>query len=94
MSSNFLKYIFFTGVIFTFFVTVQTCSRPINYNRILYQTDVVVVHFDRTKDTIRNVVFFDYLYIDQMNNLVKKDGYVVSTKVKKYKYLNSEKKSL
>jgi len=29
-----------------------------------------------------------------MDNLVKKDGFVVATKVKKYKYLNSVKKSL
>jgi len=29
-----------------------------------------------------------------MDNLVKKDGFVVATKVKKYKYLNSVKKPL
>ena len=83
-----------TGIFFTFFVTSQTCSRPISNNRVLYQTDVVVVHFDLTRDTVRKVVFFDYLQIDQMDNLVKKDGFVVATKVKKYKYLNSVKKSL
>jgi hypothetical protein len=54
----------------------------------------LVVHFDRSKDTIENVIFFDYLQIDQMNNLVKKDGFVVSTKVKKFKYLRSEVKDL
>ena len=83
-----------TGIFFTFFVTSQTCSRPITHNRVLYQTDIVVVHFDLSKDTLRKVVFFDYLQIDQMDNLVKKDGFVVATKVKKYKYLNSVKKSL
>jgi hypothetical protein len=60
----------------------------------LYVSDVVVVHSDRTRDTIRKVVFFDYLMIDQMDNLVKKDGFVVSQKVKKFKYINTEKKGL
>jgi hypothetical protein len=83
-----------TGIFFTFFVTSQTCSRPITHNRVLYQTDIIVVHFDLSKDTLRKVVFFDYLQIDQMDNLVKKDGFVVASKVKKYKYLNSVKKSL
>jgi hypothetical protein len=54
----------------------------------------MVVHFDKSKDTIENVVFFDYLQIDQMNNLIKKNGIVVSTKVKKFKYLRSEVKDL
>jgi hypothetical protein len=94
MLDKFFKYIFLTGIFFTFFVTSQTCSRPITHNRVLYQTDIVVVHFDLTRDTVRKVVFFDYLQIDQMDNLVKKDGFVVATKVKKYKYLNSVKKSL
>jgi hypothetical protein len=94
MLDKFFKYIFLTGIFFTFFVTSQTCSRPITHNRVLYQTDIVVVHFDLSKDTLRKVVFFDYLQIDQMDNLVKKDGFVVATKVKKYKYLNSVKKSL
>jgi len=94
MLDKILKYVFLTGVFFTFFATIQTCSRPISHNRTLYQTDVVVVHFDLTRDTVKNVVFFDYLQIDHMNNLIKKDGFVVATKVKKYKYLNSQKKSL
>jgi hypothetical protein len=94
MLDKFFKYIFLTGIFFTFFVTSQTCSRPITHNRVLYQTDIVVVHFDLSKDTLRKVVFFDYLQIDQMDNLVKKDGFVVASKVKKYKYLNSVKKSL
>jgi hypothetical protein len=94
MLDKFFKYIFLTGIFFTFFVTSQTCSRPITHNRVLYQTDIIVVHFDLSKDTLRKVVFFDYLQIDQMDNLVKKDGFVVASKVKKYKYLNSVKKSL
>jgi hypothetical protein len=94
MRDKVLKYIFLTGVIFIGFLTVHTCSKPLMSNKTLYQSDVLVVHFDRSKDTIKNVVFFDYLYIDQMNNLVKKDGFIVSTKVKKYKYLNSVKKDL
>ena len=94
MSDKLFKYIFLTGIIFTFFVTAQTCTRPITHNRVLYQTDVLVVHYDLSRDTIRKVVFFDYLQIDQMDNLVKKDGFVVATKVKKYKYLNSVKKPL
>ena len=94
MLDKFFKYIFLTGIFFTFFVTSQTCSRPITHNRVLYQTDIVVVHFDLTRDTVRKVVFFDYLQIDQMDNLVKKDGFVVSQKVKKFKYINTEKKGL
>ena len=94
MLDKFFKYIFLTGIFFTFFVTSQTCSRPITHNRVLYQTDIVVVHFDLTRDTVRKVVFFDYLQIDQMDNLVKKDGFVVSQKVKKFKYINTVKKGL
>lgn len=94
MSSKLVKYLFLTGIFFLVFITIQTCSRPILRNKTLYETDVLVVHFDRTSDTIKNVVFFDYLQIDHMNNLVKKDGFVVSTKVKKFKYLRSEIKNL
>jgi hypothetical protein len=53
MLDKFFKYIFLTGIFFTFFVTSQTCSRPITHNRVLYQTDIVVVHFDLSKDTLR-----------------------------------------
>ena len=94
MSSKFVKYLFLTGIFFLIFITIQTCSRPILRNKTLYETDLLVVHFDRSRDTIKNVVFFDYLMIDQMNNLVKKDGFVVSTKVKKFKYLRSEVNNL
>jgi hypothetical protein len=94
MYSKFAKYLFLTGIFFLLFITIQTCSRPILHNKTLYDTDILVVHFDKSKDTIENVVFFDYLQIDQMNNLIKKNGIVVSTKVKKFKYLRSEVKDL
>jgi len=94
MYSKLAKYLFLTGIFFLLFITIQTCSRPILHNKTLYDTDILVVHFDKTRDTIENVVFFDYLQIDQMNNLVKKNGIVVSTKVKKFKYLRSEVKDL
>ena len=94
MYSKFAKYLFLTGIFFLIFVTIQTCSPPVLRNKTLYDTDILVVHFDRTRDTIENVVFFDYLQIDQMNNLVNKHGFVVSTKVKKFKYLRSEVKNL
>jgi hypothetical protein len=94
MQFNFSKYLFLTGFFLIVLLSIQTCSRPLLSNRQLYVSDVVVVHSDRTRDTIRKVVFFDYLMIDQMDNLVKKDGFVVASKVKKYKYLNSVKKSL
>ncbi len=94
MYSKLAKYLFLTGIFFLLFITIQTCSRPILHNKTLYDTDIMVVHFDKSKDTIENVVFFDYLQIDQMNNLIKKNGIVVSTKVKKFKYLRSEVKDL
>ena len=94
MYSKFAKYLFLTGIFLHIFVTIQTCSPPVLRNKTLYDTDILVVHFDRTRDTIENVVFFDYLQIDQMNNLVNKHGFVVSTKVKKFKYLRSEVKKL
>jgi hypothetical protein len=94
MYSKLAKYLFLTGIFFLLFITIQTCSRPILHNKTLYDTDILVVHFDKSKDTIENVVFFDYLQIDQMNNLIKKNGIVVSTKVKKFKYLRSEVKNL
>jgi hypothetical protein len=94
MYSKLAKYLFLTGIFFLFFITIQTCSRPILHNKTLYDTDILVVHFDKSRDTIENVVFFDYLQIDQMNNLIKKNGIVVSTKVKKFKYLRSEVKDL
>jgi hypothetical protein len=94
MYSKLAKYLFLTGIFFLLFITIQTCSRPILHNKTLYDTDILVVHFDKSKDTIENVVFFDYLQIDQMNNLIKKNGIVVSTKVKKFKYLRSEVKDL
>ena len=94
MYSKLAKYLFLTGIFFLIFMTIQTCSPPVLRNKTLYETDVLVVHFDRTRDTIKNVVFFDYLQIDRMNNLIKKDGFVVSTKVKKFKYLRSEVKKL
>jgi hypothetical protein len=94
MYSKLAKYLFLTGIFFLFFITIQTCSRPILHNKTLYDTDILVVHFDKSRDTIENVVFFDYLQIDQMNNLIKKNGIVVSTKVKKFKYLRSEIKDL
>ncbi len=94
MYSKLAKYLFLTGIFFLLFITIQTCSRPILHNKTLYDTDILVVHFDKSKDTIENVVFFDYLQIDQMNNLIKKNGIVVSTKVKKFKYLRSEIKDL
>ena len=94
MYSKLAKYLFLTGIFFLIFVTIQTCSPPVLRNKTLYETDVLVVHFDRTRDTIENVIFFDYLQIDRMNNLIKKDGFVVPTKVKKFKYLRSEVKKL
>ncbi|NBO23076.1 hypothetical protein EBU94_07050 [bacterium] len=94
MQFNFSKYLFLTGFFLIVLLSIQTCSRPLLSNTQLYISDVVVVHSDRTRDTIRKVVFFDYLQIDQMDNLVKKDGFVVSQKVKKFKYINTVKKGL
>lgn len=94
MYSKFAKSLFLTGIFFILLITIQTCSPTILHNKTLYETDVLVIHFDRTRDTIENVVFFDYLQIDQMNNLIKKDGFIISTKVKKFKYLRSEEKNL
>jgi hypothetical protein len=88
MQFNFSKYLFLTGFFLIVLLSIQTCSRPLLSNRQLYVSDVVVVHSDRSRDTIRKVVFFDYLLIDQMDNLVKKDGFVVSQKLKKFKCHN------
>ena len=94
MGFNLSRYLFFTGFFLVVLLSIQTCSQPLVSHRHLYSSDVVVVHDDWSKDTIRNVVFFDYLQIDQMGNLVKKDGFVVSQKVKKFKFINTVKKGL
>jgi hypothetical protein len=94
MRNKTLRYIFFTGIIFIGLMSVHTCSLPVMRNKTLYQSDVIVVHYDRSVDTLKDIVFFDYLRIDQMDNLIKKDGFVVSTKVKKFKYLKSIEKKL
>ena len=94
MYSKFLKYCFLTGALFTFFITVQTCSRPYIGNKTLYLTDVEITYINNRKDTLRSVVFFDFLELNSLNDLIKKNGEIVSRDVKKFKYLNSTKKKL
>lgn len=94
MYNKISKYLFLTCVITLFFITIHTCSNKVLSHKILYQSDVVVTHLNNQKDTIRNVIFFDHLEVDQDFNLIKKDGTIVTTNVKKFKYLNSIQKTL
>ena len=72
---------------------IQTCNRTIVGNKVLYLDKLEIVHLNEQRDTI-NVVYFDYIYINQDRDLVKKDGTLISKSVKKYKYLSHEKTKL
>lgn len=93
MFHKLLKYIFLTGLIFTFLIIIQTCNRNIVGYKILYLDKIEVVHLNKKRDTI-NVVYFDYIYINQDWDLVKKDGTLISKSVRKFKYLSHEKTKL
>jgi hypothetical protein len=62
-------------------------------NKVLYLDKLEIVHLNEQRDTI-NVVYFDYIYINQDRDLVKKDGTLISKSVKKYKCLSHEKTKL
>ena len=72
---------------------MQTCSRSMVGNKVLYSDKIEVVHLNKKIDTI-NVVYFDYIYINQDWDLVRKNGTLISKSVKKYKYLSHEKTKL
>ena len=93
MSGKFLKYVLITGLILSFFIVIQTCSNKHMGNKSLYLDKLEIVHINKQRDTI-NVVYFDYIYINQDWDLVKKDGTLISKSVKKYKYLSHEKTKL
>ncbi len=93
MSGKFLKYILITGLVLSSFILIQTCSAKNVGNKSLYIDKLEIVHINKQRDTI-NVVYFDYIYINQDWDLVKKDGTLISKSVKKYKYLSHEKTTL
>jgi hypothetical protein len=72
---------------------IQTCNRNIVGNKTLYSDKIEVVHLNKKRDTI-NVVYYDYIYINDDWDLVRKNGTLISKRVKKFKYLSHEKTKL
>lgn len=72
---------------------IQTCNRSMVGNKVLYSDKIEVVHLNKKRDTI-NVVYFDYIYINQDWDLVRKNGTLISKSVKKFKYISHEKTKL
>ena len=93
MSSKFLKYIFLTGLLFTFFIIIQTCNPNMTGNKAIYSDKLEIIHLDKKRDTI-NVVYYDYIYINEDWDLVRKNGTLISKSVKKYRYISHEKTKL
>ena len=93
MSHKTLKYIFVTGLLFTFFILIQSCNRNMVGNKTTYSDEIEVVHLDKKRDTI-NVIYFDYICINKNRDLVRKNGTLISKRVKKFKYLSHEKTKL
>ena len=93
MSHKALKYLLVTGLIFTFLMIIHTCNRSMVGNKVLYSDKIEVVHLNKKRDTV-NVVYFDYIYINQDWDLVRKNGTLISKSVKKFKYLSHEKTKL
>lgn len=93
MSSKFLKYILLTGLLLTFFIIVQNCNPNMTGNKTIYSDKLEIIHSDKKIDTI-NVVYYDYIYINEDRDLVKKNGVLISKNVKKFRYLSHEKTKL
>jgi hypothetical protein len=62
-------------------------------NKVIYSDKLEIIHLNKKIDTI-NVVYYDYIYINEDLDLVRKNGTLISKSVKKYKYISHEKTKL
>ena len=62
-------------------------------NKVIYSDKLEITHLNKQRDTI-NVVYYDYIYINEDLNLVRKNGTLISKSVKKFKYISHEKTKL
>lgn len=62
-------------------------------NKTIYSDKLEIIHLDKKRDTI-NVVYYDYIYINEDRDLVKKNGVLISKNVKKFRHLSHEKTKL
>ena len=62
-------------------------------NKVIYSDKLEIIHLNKQRDTI-NVVYYDYIYINEDLNLVRKNGTLISKSVKKFKYISHEKTKL